>query len=69
MSSNNNTTSLVSILDRTNYAQWAVAMKAFLMSTAYWAYPQGHIDRAEFPDKKEDREKLPQTEKDEICTQ
>src|SRR6266853_128475 len=68
MSSNNNTASLVPILDRTNYAQWAVAMKAFLMSMAHWAYPQCHVNRAEFPDKKEDRERLPETEKDEICT-
>jgi len=52
MSSNNNTTSLVPILNGTNYAQWAVAIKAFLMSTALWAYPQGHVYRAEFPDKK-----------------
>ena len=66
MSSNNNTTSLVPILDGTNYAQWAVAMKAFLMSTAHWAYPQGHVERASFPDKKKDRKNLPKTEKEEI---
>ena len=43
-------------------------MKAFLMSMAHWAYPQGHVNRAEFPDKKEDRERLPKTKKDEIHT-
>ncbi len=43
-------------------------MKAFLMSMANWAYPQGHIEWAAFPDKKEDRERLPETEKEEICT-
>jgi len=41
-------------------------MKAFLMSTAHWAYPQGHVERALFPNKKEDRERLPKTEKEEI---
>ncbi len=41
-------------------------MKAFLMSMPYWAYPQGHVNRAEFPNKKKDRERLPETEKDEI---
>ncbi len=67
MSSNNNTATLVPILDGTNYAQWAVAMKAFLMSMAHWAYPQGHVERASFSDKKEDRERLPEMEKEEIC--
>ncbi len=66
MSSNNNTASLVPILNGTNYAQWAVVMEAFLMSTAHWAYPQGHVERALFPNKKEDRERLPETEKEEI---
>jgi len=66
MSSNNNTTTLVPILDGTNYVQWAVVMKAFLMSMAHWAYPQGHVKRASLPDKKEDRERLPETEKEEI---
>src|SRR5216683_2861632 len=66
MSSNNNTASLVPILDGTNYAQWAVVMKAFLMSIAHWAYPQGHIERALFPDKKKERERLPEMEKEEI---
>ena len=68
MSSNNNTASLVPILDGTNYVQWAVAMKAFLMSTAHWAYPQGYVERAAFPDKKEDRERLSETKKEEIHT-
>jgi len=68
MSSNNNTASLVPILDGTNYAQWAVVMKAFLMSTAHWAYPQGHVERALFPNKKKDRERLPEMEKEEIRT-
>ena len=43
-------------------------MKAFLMSMANWAYPQGHIERAAFSDKKEDRERLSETEKEKICT-
>ncbi|SRR6266851_7338770 len=68
MSLNNNTISLVPTLDGTNYVQWAVVMKAFLMSTALWAYPQGHVNRAEFSNKKEDRERLPETKKDEIHT-
>jgi hypothetical protein len=33
MSSNNNAASLVPIFDRTNYRQWAVAMKALIQST------------------------------------
>ncbi len=57
-SSNNNTASLVPTLNGTNYAQWAVVMKAFLMSTALWVYPQGYVNRASFPDKKEEREAL-----------
>ena len=31
--SSNNATSLIPILDGTNYRQWAVVMKAFIMST------------------------------------
>ncbi len=41
-------------------------MKAFLMSTAHWAYPQGHVERAAFSNKKEDRKRLSETEKEEI---
>jgi hypothetical protein len=47
MSSSNNT-SLVPILDRTNYRQWAVAMKAFIQSTGMWAYAMGKVDREYF---------------------
>jgi hypothetical protein len=64
--SSNNTTSLVPILDGTNYRQWAVAMKAFIMSTGLWAYVEGYVDREEFPDKKEDLVKLSDARKEEI---
>ncbi len=66
MSSNNNTTSLVPILNGTNYVQWAVAMKAFLCSQGLWAYAKGDMHREEFPDKKEDRDAMIVTKKQEI---
>jgi hypothetical protein len=52
--SSNNATSLVPILDGTNYRQWAVAMKALIMSTSMWAYVTGAVDRESLPDKKEE---------------
>jgi hypothetical protein len=64
--SSNNATSLVPILYGTNYRQWAVAMKALIMSTGMWAYVQGNIERESLPDKKEEREKLSETRKNEI---
>jgi hypothetical protein len=54
----NNTASLVPILDGTNYRQWSVAMKAFIMSTGLWAYVDGCIDRESLPEQKEDLAKL-----------
>jgi gag-polypeptide of LTR copia-type len=64
--SSNNTASLVPILDGTNYRQWAVAMKAFIMSTGLWAYVEGSVDREAFPEKKDDLAKLSDTCKEEI---
>jgi hypothetical protein len=64
--SSNNAASLVPILDGTNYRQWAVAMKALIMSTGMWAYVQGNIDRESLPEKKEEREKLSETRRNEI---
>ena len=48
-SSNNNATSLVPILDGTNYRTWAVAMKAYIMSTGMWAYAKGDVEYPNFP--------------------
>ena len=67
MSSNNNATSLVPILDGTNYRQWAVAIKAFIMSTGLWAYTEGRIERESLPEKKEELAKLSDAWKEEIC--
>jgi hypothetical protein len=66
--SSNNATSLVPILDGTNYRQWAVSMKALIMSTGMWAYVKGSIERESLPAKKEELEKLSKTRRDEICT-
>jgi len=66
--SSNNTTSLVPILGETNYRQWAVAMKALIMSTSIWAYVKGNIERESLSVKKEELEKLSETHKDEIHT-
>ena len=65
--SSNNAASLVPILDGTNYRQWAVAMKAFIMSTGMWAYVEGRIERESLPDKKEELAKLTDAWKEEIC--
>ena len=65
--SSNNTASLVPILDGTNYRQWAVAMRAFIMSTGLWAYTEGHIERESLPNKKEELAKLSDARKEEIC--
>jgi hypothetical protein len=62
----NNAASLVPILDGTNFRQWAVAMKAFIMSTGLWAYTEGHIERESLPDKKEELAKLFDAQKEEI---
>jgi len=43
--SSNNAASLISVLNGTNYQQWATAMKAFLMLQGIWAYAQGNIKR------------------------
>jgi hypothetical protein len=64
--SSNNAASLVPILNGTNYRQWAVAMKAFIMSTGLWAYVEGSVNRESFPDKKEDLVKLSDARKEEI---
>jgi hypothetical protein len=56
--SSNNATSLIPILDGTNYRQWAVVMKAFIMSTGLWAYTEGRIERESLPNKKEELAKL-----------
>jgi len=56
--SSNNAASLFPILDGTNYRQWAVAIKAFIMSTRMWAYVEGKIDRESLPNKKEELAKL-----------
>jgi hypothetical protein len=61
----NNATFLVPILDGTNYRQWAVAMKAFIMSTRMWAYVEDRIERESLPDKKE-LMKLSDAQKEEI---
>jgi hypothetical protein len=66
MSSNNNAASLVPILDGTNYRQWSVAMKAFIMSTGLWAYIEGHIERESLPERKEGLAKLSDSQKEEI---
>jgi hypothetical protein len=63
----NNTASLVPILDGTNYRQWAVAMKAFIMSTGMWAYVEGRIERESLPDKKKKLAKISDARKEEIC--
>jgi len=65
MSSTNNT-SLVPILDRTNYRQWAVAMKALIQSTGMWAYPMGKVEREHFPDDDAKFQALSATRKAEI---
>jgi hypothetical protein len=66
--SSNNTASLVPILDGTNYRQWAVAMKALIMSTGMWVYVKGSIERESLPDKKEEQERLSKTCKTKIAT-
>ena len=65
MSSTNNT-SLVPVLDGTNYRQWVVAMKALIQSTGMWAYPMGKVSREFFPDDDAEFEKLTKERKDEI---
>ena len=65
MSSTNNT-SLVPILDGTNYRQWAVAMKALIQSTGMWAYPMGKVSREYFPDDDAEFQALTATRKAEI---
>ena len=65
MSSTNNA-SLVPVLDRTNYRQWAVAMKALIQSTGMWAYAMGKVSREFFPDDDAKFEKLTKERKDEI---
>jgi hypothetical protein len=67
MSSTNNT-SLVPVLDRTNYRQWAVVMKALIQSTGMWAYPMGKVEREYFPDTDEEMDKLSMAHKAEILT-
>jgi hypothetical protein len=62
----NNAASLVPILDGTNYRQWAVVIKAFIMSTGMWAYVEGRIERESLPNKKEELAKLFDTRKKEI---
>jgi hypothetical protein len=64
--SSNNTASLVLILNGTNYRQWAVVMKAFIMSTGMWAYVKGRIERESLRDKKEELAKLSDAQKKEI---
>jgi hypothetical protein len=64
--SSNNAASLVPILDGTNYRQWAVAVKAFIMSTGLWAYTEGRIERESLPEKKEELAKLSDARKEEI---
>ena len=66
MSSNNNA-NLVPILDGTNYAQWAISMKAFILSQGLWAYVDGDITRPEYPPTKEEREAMTDGEKDDLC--
>jgi hypothetical protein len=68
MSSNNNTTSLVPILDRTNYSQWAAAMKALIQSTRMWAYVQGKVTREYFSKDEAEYEVLPMIHKAKILT-
>ena len=65
--SSNNAASLVPILDGTNYRQWAVVMKAFIMFTGLWAYTEGHIERESLPNKKKELAKLSNAQKEEIC--
>jgi len=64
--SSNNTTTLVSILNGTNYRQWAVAIKAFIMSTSIWAYVEERLERESLPNKKEELVKLSDAWKEEI---
>ena len=64
--SSNNTTTLVSILNGTNYRQWAVAIKAFIMSTSIWAYVEERVERESLPNKKEELVKLSDAWKEEI---
>ena len=66
MSSNNNA-NLVPILDGTNYAQWAIVMKAFIQSQGLWAYVDGDITRPEYPPTKEEREVMTDKEIEELC--
>ena len=64
--SSNNAASLVPILDGANYRQWSVAMKAFLMSIGQWEYANGTAEpRPYLPEKKEDYNRLSDTEKEE----
>ena len=66
MSSNNNATSLVPILDGTNSRQWAVAMKALIQSTGMWAYLMGKVEREYFPEDEAEFQALTATRKAEI---
>jgi hypothetical protein len=65
MSSTKNT-SLVPILDGTNYRMWAVAIKALIQSTGMWAYVQGKIEREHFPEDDNEYQALSATRKAEI---
>ncbi len=44
-----NTATLVPILNKTNYRQWAVAIKAYIISTSMWAYVKGNKEREKWP--------------------
>jgi hypothetical protein len=46
--SSNNATSLIPILDGTNYSLWAVAMQAYIRSTGLWHYVLRKVHRESF---------------------
>ena len=44
-----NVATLVPILDGTNYRQWAIAMRAFIMSQGLWGFVDGSHPRPYLP--------------------
>jgi hypothetical protein len=66
--SSNNATSLVPILDGSNYGLWAVAMQAYIRSTGLWHYVLGKVHRESFPEDDAEYNKLSDTKKAAILT-
>ena len=63
-----NVANLVPILDGTNYRQWAIAMKAFVMSQGLWAFVDGSHARPYLPTKEDELKAIKKEDQVEIRT-